>query len=336
MMAAAAVCVHHSLAGVQIKQRPATAVASTDTVTLGADGELVIHTRVLTDAIGYAGPVPLDIHIRDGRVEHVEALDNAETPGFFKRASALLDAWQGKPVAEAASMKVDAVSGATYTSRAIEANVKAGLDYYMRTQSAPAAPDMPWRMWVALAVTLAACVLPLVVKSRIYHRVQLVANVVVLGFWCGAFLDYQLMLRYLAQGITLPAALVAMVMLVAAFIFPLFGRPQHYCLHICPFGSAQQLVAEVCRYKIKIGRRTLRVLNYLRRLLWCVLMLLLWADVATSWMDLELFRAFMIDTAPAGILIAAAGFLLLSAVVTRPYCRFVCPTGTLFKTAENR
>ncbi|MDE6632216.1 MAG: 4Fe-4S binding protein, partial [Muribaculaceae bacterium] len=28
-------------------------------------------------------------------------------------------------------------------------------------------------------------------------------------------------------------------------------------------------------------------------------------------------------------------FILLSIIVNRPYCRFVCPTGSLFKRAEN-
>jgi polyferredoxin len=33
-------------------------------------------------------------------------------------------------------------------------------------------------------------------------------------------------------------------------------------------------------------------------------------------------------------MVLAVAFVLLSIVVPRPYCRFVCPTGTLMKTAE--
>ena len=115
----------------------------------------------------------------------------------------------------------------------------------------------------------------------------------------------------------------------------MFGRPQHYCNHICPLGSAQILAAGLCRYKIRIGRRVMKALDWFRKILWAVLMLLLWADVWTGWMDLELFRAFMFRSAPAGIIAAALLFVLLSAVVSRPYCRFVCPTGSLFKRSEN-
>lgn len=130
-------------------------------------------------------------------------------------------------------------------------------------------------------------------------------------------------------------ALTTLVMLVAAFVYPLFGRQQHYCSHICPLGSAQQLVASVCRYKIRLFPSVLRVLDWVRRILWAVLMLLLWADVWVEWMDIELFQAFIPASTPIGISIAAAAFVALSAVVSRPYCRFVCPTGSLFRRAEN-
>lgn len=124
-------------------------------------------------------------------------------------------------------------------------------------------------------------------------------------------------------------------MLIAAFIYPLFGHQQHYCNHICPFGSAQILMAQICHYKIRMSKNTVKFLDWFRKILWALLMLSLWGDVLTGWLDLELFQAFMVEVAPVGILIAAVLFILLSAVVARPYCRFVCPTGTLFKMAEH-
>ena len=44
----------------------------------------------------------------------------------------LLDKWNGKKVKEAKSMKVDAVTGATYSSNAVIENVKLGLEYYSK------------------------------------------------------------------------------------------------------------------------------------------------------------------------------------------------------------
>ena len=50
----------------------------------------------------------------------------------------------------------------------------------------------------------------------------------------------------------------------------------------------------------------------------------------------EVFSAFIFQTASVFVLALGGVFLLLSFFVARPYCRFVCPTGTLFKIAERR
>lgn len=340
MIACAALAVNKTLFGHKIEAKSVTEVseisnADTDAISTLPDGTEVIHTSAVADSVqGYAGPVPLDIYISEGKIAKIEALPNAETPSFFKRASAMLDEWIGLTPQEALAQKVDGITGATYSSDAITANVNAGLDAYLGIQNEHR-NNAPWKIWIALAVTLAACLVPLFVKSKVYHTVQMIANVVVLGFWCGLYLDYALMLRYMSEGLLFPAGFVAIVMLAAAFIYPLFGRPQHYCNHICPLGSAQQLVAQICNYKITISKKTLKGLDWFRRLLWAALMLLLWADCLTGWMDLELFQAFQFRSASWWIIGAALLFVALSAVVARPYCRFVCPTGSLFKRAEN-
>ena len=47
----------------------------------------VIYTGDLGKKIyGYNGTTPLNIHIKDGRIERIEALPNKETPQYFKRA----------------------------------------------------------------------------------------------------------------------------------------------------------------------------------------------------------------------------------------------------------
>lgn len=345
MMAAAAICVNKRLFGHELTgdvKSGTSAVEDSGSTEAGeivtelGDGGFVIHTSFLAgQPDGYAGPVPVDIQVdKEGRIVKVEPLPNSETPSFFSRAATLTDTWVGKTPKEALEMNVDAISGATYSSTALISNVRAGLSYY-EGQPKGNGSSVPWKIWVALAVTLAACIVPLFVRNRLYNKVQLIANVVVLGFWCGQFLDYSLMLKYISSGISLPAGLVAISMLVAAIIYPLFGKAQHYCNHICPLGSAQLLVAEICRYKLKITPKVLKGLDWFRKILWGLLMLLLWTDCLTGWMDLELFQAFQFESAAPGIIIAAAVFVALSAIVSRPYCRFVCPTGSLLKRAEN-
>lgn len=299
------------------------------------DGTIIVNTSGLKGVItGYAGPVPLEILIKDGKVVEVRALSNSETPSFFSRASEVLTEWNGLTPDDALLKEVDGVSGATYSSTAIIQNFRTGVSYYLGV-SGGGGQATPLKIWIALVVTLAACIIPLFVKNKAYHTVQLIANVVVLGFWAGQYLDYALMLKYISSGFVWPGALVAVAMLIAAFIYPLWGRPQHYCNHICPLGSAQQLIGELCGYKIKLSAKLIHGLDWFRKILWGVLMLLLWGDIFADWMDYELFSAFSYESASVVVLVVSIVFLLLSLVVNRPYCRFVCPTGSLFKRLEN-
>ena len=97
-------------------------------------GVYIVNTTTLTqDVIGYNGTTPLKIYIKDDKIQKIEALPNEETPGFFARVQEnLLNKWNGMTVKQAATAEVDVVSGATYSSNAVKANVKAGVKYYQK------------------------------------------------------------------------------------------------------------------------------------------------------------------------------------------------------------
>ncbi len=91
----------------------------------------IVSTRgVVKGAKGFAGDTPVKIYIEKGRITKIEPQPNQETPSIFARAEALLKKFIGKSVGEAQDMKVDAVSGATYSSKALIKTVKDGLKYY--------------------------------------------------------------------------------------------------------------------------------------------------------------------------------------------------------------
>ena len=309
------------------------------TIRTSPDGATVINTTSLgADLVGYAGPVPIELHLRDGRIERLEVLPNSETPSFLEAVTDELPArWVGRTAEEAATMEVDVVSGATFTSRALIGNVRRAAAYATDHPAVPSlwdAVDLSPGSIAALLVVLLAAILPLFVHNRTYQTVQQVLNVAVLGFWSGSFLSYTLFLGYLTNGAQLLLSIVPIVMLVTAFIYPLFGRPQYYCTHICPLGSLQQLAGRVNRRKWHLSSRTVRLLERFRKGLWVALMICLWTGVLADWIDWELFPAFLVRTAPVVLIILTGVVTLLSAFIPRPYCRFVCPTGPLFKMSE--
>lgn len=353
VLSAAAILRDGRIFGHDLRQTHA-AVASvaqgSDTLSVQPDGTFVVNTRVLAkDVQGYGGPVPLKIHIdKDGRLTAIEAEPNAESPSFFDHAKELFSRWQGKTIDEAMAEDVDAVSGATFSSKAIIRNVQRGLAYAKQhgladggkgaqEESAERTVATGWTLGsiVALIAVLLGAVVPLFTNNRRLHLVQLVVNFVVLGLWTGTFVSYTLFLRLFAGGVSLSAigTLAApLLMLIVALLYPLAGRSGHYCAHVCPFGSAQELAGKLSRRKLRITPRVLRVLTALRNLLWGVLMALLLTGTCTAWIDYELFTAFIYSSASVWVIVLAMLFLVLSVWVPRPYCRFVCPTGALMKS----
>lgn len=304
------------------------------------DGSVMVNTSELCkDVAGYAGPVPLEITVTDGVIDSVHALENSETPGFFHRVteSGLLQRWNGMSLDSAQTMEVDGVTGATYSSRAVIENVRTGAAYLSQHEVMTASEPMKWSVaWVvALIVALMAAIVPLKVKNKHYRTIQELLNVGVLGFWTGTFVNYTMMLNFMSNGIHSWAALTAVIMLVTAFIYPLFGRNGYYCAWVCPLGSLQDLAWRVPTQKWHMGAGVVKALTWLRRALWCVLLICMWTGVWVSWIDYELFSAFVVKNAPAGMLIAGGVVVLLSVFVPRPYCRFVCPTGTLLRMSQN-
>ena len=355
VLSAAAILRDGRIFGHDLRQTHAAVVSvaqGSDTLEVQPDGTFVVNTRVLAkDVQGYGGPVPLKIHIdKDGRLTAIEAEPNAESPSFFDRAKELFSSWQGKTIDEAMAEDVDAVSGATFSSKAIIRNVQRGLAYAKQhgladggkgaqKESAERTVATGWTLGsiVALIAVLLGAVVPLFTNNRRLHLVQLVVNVVVLGLWTGTFVSYTLFLRLFAGGVSLSAigTLAApLLMLIVALLYPLAGRSGHYCAHVCPFGSAQELAGKLSRRKLRITPRVLRVLTALRNLLWGVLMALLLTGTCTAWIDYELFTAFIYSSASVWVIVLAMLFLVLSVWVPRPYCRFVCPTGALMKSVE--
>ena len=107
---------------------------SGDNVMSKKKGVYTINTTTLSaDVKGYMGPTPLLITVKDDVVVKVEALENTETPGFFKRMTdgGLLERWNGMKVSDALALDVDVVTGATFSSNAVIQNVRLGLTYYI-------------------------------------------------------------------------------------------------------------------------------------------------------------------------------------------------------------
>ena len=91
----------------------------------------VAYSKPASNGIqGFNGETPLMI-IFDAKktIRKVVLLDNNETPGFVSRVEqgGLFDAWNGMTIDQALDAKVDAISGATFTSTGVKQSLQACL-----------------------------------------------------------------------------------------------------------------------------------------------------------------------------------------------------------------
>ena len=330
----------HKIIGINL---PSEEEEKPETVTEIDNGFIINTTEIGKDIIGYGGTTPVEITVIDGKISKIQPLKNQETPEFFGavRNSDIFETLDGKTLEEAFRTPIDGVSGATYTSKAIIGNIKAGVAYALNSNVAMSAKHaenehISLKFYITIVIILAGGIVPLFIKDKRYRILQLVLNVLLLGFWGGTFISYSLMTSYLTYGITKVVMIPVALMLIAAFIYPFFGKNDYYCLWMCPYGSIQELAGKWVKIKIKMSPKLIKALNYFREALWFVLMWLLWTGIWFDWMGYEPFAAFFFTDASVVTLSIAGAFLILSCFIQRPYCRFVCPTGSLFKLAEGR
>lgn len=115
----------------------AAIVLLTSAITIGDEAitkegnTTVVNTTTLTkDVKGFRGPTPVKIYIKGNKIQKIEPLKNQESPKFFARAKTILAKFEGKNVSKAATLEVDAKTGATISTKALIKNIQEGAKYY--------------------------------------------------------------------------------------------------------------------------------------------------------------------------------------------------------------
>ena len=290
------------------------------------------------DVTGFAGPTPVYVYInKEGRVAGVAPGPHAETPAVFRHVEdeGFLRSWNGLTPAEAQARQVDAVSGATYTSRALARNVGAALEAYAAapaTEPAPGDGTDAFTQMAALVVVVFGVGVALAARSnRRLRLIVLVLNVGVTGFWCGEYLSVSLLRSWLAEGADVARHLPAIVMLAVSLVLAFLKRPNHYCTWICPLGSLQELAYRLPGPKLHLPPRAFRAMERIRLGVLALLLLALWMGVGAEVLDYEPFAAFRPAAAPWPVLVLAGAFVVLGVFVPRPWCKMLCPLGELFR-----
>ncbi len=114
-----------------------TSCKNGDGVMTCKNGVYTINTTEIGKEIeGFNGATPLLITIEDNKISKIDILENEETPRFLERAEkGIFPALIGRTPHSLQYDEIDAVSGATYSSEALIANLRLGIKYYLEHRS---------------------------------------------------------------------------------------------------------------------------------------------------------------------------------------------------------
>ena len=98
------------------------------------DGTYVVNTTTLAnDVEGYAGPTPVEVYIKKNKIVKVVPLKTQDGPKYVAKVKKeMLPKYESMNVKKGTVGDVDAVTGATFTSKAIQENVRRAVEYYKK------------------------------------------------------------------------------------------------------------------------------------------------------------------------------------------------------------
>jgi hypothetical protein len=285
------------------------------------------------ERMGYGGTVPVLVALDpEGRVQSVKLHLHKETESFVDRLEedGFFRSWNGLTLSQVAEAPVDAVSGATLTSLAVIRNV---AEYAAATRGVElASSGTSWTRvarrilaFGVLLIALASFLFPRPLKR--WRLGLLAASVLILGFGEGALLSLALFRGWLSSGISWSSALLPLALFLPAVLLPLATSKPFYCVYVCPFGAAQELMGRLGLPRWSIPSSLEWLLKHSRRLYATLLTGLLLMGITVDLANVEPFAAFLVGGASMSVVVLAVGFLILSLFVNRPWCRYGCPTG---------
>jgi uncharacterized protein with FMN-binding domain len=290
-------------------------------------------------ASGYGGPLQLAVAVTpEGRIQSLAVVEHRETPTFFSRVL------QGGILASLAEKKcsdpitlgedVDAITGATYTCRALAESVQRSVRSVAREELGLKVPPedtgivfgLPEMILLALFAT--AVIQRRMLKGKQRNAVRwltLIVGLVSLGFVLNSpFVLSHINMVLLGYWPDWRTHLFWYILIGGLLLFKAKRDWNVYCYDFCPFGAAQDAIGQ-------IGGARPRKVKWPSVLLWlqrslvilAVSLALIYRNPGFS--SFEIFGTMFKLNGSSYQFVLLAVVVVLSLFLTRPWCRYLCP-----------
>lgn len=299
-------------------------------------GTILFSEPYTNKVIGFIGATPLFIAMdKEEKIMAVVLLDNFESPEYVAHveSSGLFNKWTGIQATEAEALAVDAVSGATYTSKAVIETLRQRISIYNQSEVRTIISMERLMNEAAIAILLIISVIAAYTRFKRNNKVRLAiltASLLILGVWQGRMLSVAILTSWVINGVPWSVQLGFAALALTSIVLPMFTGKSFYCAWVCPFGAAQELVGKCTKRKMKVGYVLSQWLKVFKRAILYAGLLLLIFGVSFDFTYIEPFTAFTPQSAGWAALVIAGISLILSVFISRPWCRYLCPMGEVF------
>jgi len=308
----------------------------------------------LSEAHGYGGPLRIAVGVDlKGVIVNLSMIKQRETPSWYQRIldDGFINIFKGKKVTDLFQIgdDVDAVSGATSTSRGITQAVQSaswdiGRDQLKLSVPKQQKPDIQFGLpEIVLGLLILLWLVSKFWLSRHKKHIRwlsLLVSMVTLGFIYDSPLTLsfvnKMLLGYWPDWQNHLYWYMLIAFIVTTFIW---NTKSVYCRWICPFGTAQECINILGGAKSRNPLRFKSIFTWTQRsLTWAAILLaLIYRNPGMT--SYEIFGSLFELQGSTFQFILLAMVMIASVFIKRPWCRYLCPLPPIydfFKHLQNK
>ena len=293
---------------------------------------------------GYGGAMELAIMVdTSGGIIGINVLRHKETPSYMTRISKknLKKDLIGKTYSDSLTegIDIDAVTGATYSSRAIIKAARIGCRIIAREQLNYTVPEeLRDKVTIGLAeISLLLLFISAIIAQyfhgrpkKIIHWFIWLTSLTLLGFWFAVPLSLVKINSFLMGYMPEWQTGLYWYLILAVFIFPiLFTGKNLYCKQICPFGAMQECLGQIGGAKQRFTKKWVNYLRWFQRVMaWIAICLALFFQNPVQF-NYQIFGVAFTLTGSIYLFAILFLFIIAALFIRRPYCNILCPINAI-------
>jgi hypothetical protein len=230
---------------------------------------------------------------------------------------------------------IDIISGATFTSKAYTESVRksayqAGREILgLEVPSDPESRIVFGKYEIAWLVILLMAVVSVSIKTkrkRLVRWIIMISGMVFIGFVYNISLSTGLINKaLLGFWPSLANQFYFYIMLAGVFLIILISNKNLYCDRICPFGTTQECMAFISGTRRQEPKQFRRFFIWLQRLIALSVIVLALIMRKPAYANFEVFGTMFRLTGNMLQFSLLFFFLVLSLILVRPWCNYLCP-----------